>query len=83
MKQNLFRWLIPLIPYLPFKTLKDASLGLQRVFDYSQERVNAYLEKDASEKRGTLMSGFLDPETGKPKNGYNAWTIALSGHGFM
>lgn len=29
------------------------------------------------------MSGFLDSETGQPKDGYSSWSIALSGHGFM
>ncbi|KAE9377619.1 cytochrome P450 [Stipitochalara longipes BDJ] len=46
-------------------------------------QVKLYLDQDASKKKGTLMSGFLDPETGNPKDGYSPWSIALSGHGFI
>ncbi|KAG7417485.1 Averantin hydroxylase [Fusarium oxysporum f. sp. rapae] len=81
--QNTFAPIIPLIPYLPFKKLKDAYYGLQRVFSYSKERVEDYLKQDMSKKQGSLMSGFLDPTTGEPKEGYSAWSIALAGHGFI
>ncbi|EGU87694.1 hypothetical protein FOXB_01790 [Fusarium oxysporum f. sp. conglutinans Fo5176] len=63
--------------------LKDAYYGLQRVFSYSQQRVENYLKMDVSKKQGSLMSGFLDPTTGDPKEGYSAWSIALAGHGFI
>jgi len=82
-KQNTFASVIPIIPYLPFQQLKDAYFGLQRVFAYSQARVSDYLKLDVSQKEGTLMSGFLDSKTGEPKDDYSAWSIALSGHGFM
>ncbi|KAF8847666.1 cytochrome P450 [Acephala macrosclerotiorum] len=81
--QNKFAWLLPFIPYLPLQSLKDAYFGLQRVFAYSEAQAKQYLDQDASKKRGTLMSGFLDPETGNPKDGYSPWSIALSGHGFI
>ncbi|EWG42582.1 hypothetical protein FVEG_04347 [Fusarium verticillioides 7600] len=81
--QNTFAPIIPLIPYLPFKKLKNAYYGLQRVFSYSQERVEDYLKQDMSKKQGSLMSGYLDPATGEPKDGYSAWSIALAGHGFI
>ncbi|EXA32709.1 hypothetical protein FOQG_14383 [Fusarium oxysporum f. sp. raphani 54005] len=81
--QNTFAPIIPLIPYLPFAKLKDAYYGLQRVFSYSQERVGEYLKQDMSKKQGSLMSGYLDPTTGEPKEGYSAWSIALAGHGFI
>jgi hypothetical protein len=82
-QQNTFAPIIPLIPYLPFAKLKDAYYGLQRVFSYSQERIGDYLKQDMSKKQGSLMSGYLDPTTGEPKEGYSAWSIALAGHGFM
>ncbi|KAL1905731.1 hypothetical protein Sste5344_008537 [Sporothrix stenoceras] len=63
--------------------LKDAYFGLQRVFTYSQARVKEYLARDASDKRGSLMSGYLDAKSGKPKEGYSSWSIALAGHGFI
>ncbi|VTT81617.1 unnamed protein product [Fusarium fujikuroi] len=81
--QNTFAPVIPLIPYLPFKKLKDAYYGLRRVFSYAQERVEDYLKQDMSKKQGSLMSGYLDPATGEPKDGYSAWSIALAGHGFI
>ncbi|KAF5559213.1 benzoate 4-monooxygenase cytochrome P450 [Fusarium mexicanum] len=81
--QNTFAPIIPLIPYLPFNKLKDAYYGLQRVFSYSQERVEDFLKQDRSKKQGSLMSGYLDPTTGEPKDGYSAWSIALAGHGFI
>ncbi|KAF5974370.1 benzoate 4-monooxygenase cytochrome P450 [Fusarium coicis] len=81
--QNTFAPIIPLIPYLPFKKLKNAYYGLERVFSYSQERVEDYLKQDISNKQGSLMSGYLDPATGEPKDGYSAWSIALAGHGFI
>ena len=82
-QQNTFAWMIPYIPYLPFKSLKDAYFGLQQVFSYSQSQVNKYLNQDVSKKQETLMSGFLDLKTGQPKKDYDPWSIALSGHGFM
>ncbi|KAI1010868.1 hypothetical protein LB503_004910 [Fusarium chuoi] len=81
--QNTFAPIIPLIPYLRIKKLKDAYYGLQRVFSYSQERVEDFLKQDVSKKQGSLMSGYLDPATGEPKDGYSAWSIALAGHGFI
>ncbi|KAI3588990.1 cytochrome P450 [Fusarium oxysporum f. sp. albedinis] len=63
--------------------VSDAYYGLQRVFSYSQERVGDYLKQDMSKKQGSLMSGYLDPTTGEPKEGYSAWSIALAGHGFI
>ncbi|KAI6760319.1 hypothetical protein HG530_009179 [Fusarium avenaceum] len=81
--QNTFAQIIPLIPYLPFKKLKDAYYGLERVFSYAKERVEDYLKQDISKKQGSLLSGYLDPTTGEPKEGYSAWSIALSGHGFI
>ncbi|KAJ4124781.1 hypothetical protein BFJ70_g7771 [Fusarium oxysporum] len=47
------------------------------------ERVGDYLKQDMSKKQGSLMSGYLDPTTGEPKEGYSAWSIALAGHGFI
>ena len=82
-QQNTFASIIPYIPYMPFQSLKDAYFGLQRVFSYSQSQVKKYLDQDVSKKQDTLMSGFLDSKTGQPKEGYSAWSIALSGHGFM
>jgi hypothetical protein len=82
-QQNTFAWVLPFIPYTPFKFLKDAYFGLQRVFSYSQSQVNKYLALDVSKKQDTLMSGFLDSKTGQPKEDYDSWSIALSGHGFM
>ncbi|KAH6676808.1 cytochrome P450 [Halenospora varia] len=61
----------------------DAYFGLQRVFSYSQGQVNKYLDQDVSKKHDTLMSGFLDPKTGQPKEDYDPWSIAISGHGFI
>ncbi|KAH7225204.1 cytochrome P450 [Fusarium oxysporum] len=58
--------------------VSDAYYGLQRVFSYSQERVRDYLKEDMSKKQGSLMSGYLDPTTGEPKEGYSAWSIALA-----
>ncbi|CAK7203110.1 hypothetical protein SEUCBS139899_005839 [Sporothrix eucalyptigena] len=81
--QTTFAFIIPFIPYLPFKGLKDAYFGLQRVFTYSQERVKEYLARDASNKKGSLMSGYLDMNTGELKKGYSTWSIALAGHGFI
>ncbi|CAK7221341.1 hypothetical protein SEUCBS140593_004538 [Sporothrix eucalyptigena] len=81
--QTTFAFIIPFIPYLPFKGLKDAYFGLQRVFAYSQERVKEYLARDASNKKGSLMSGYLDMNTGELKKGYSTWSIALAGHGFI
>ncbi|UPL02936.1 hypothetical protein LCI18_013870 [Fusarium solani-melongenae] len=78
--QTTFSWLIPLIPILPFKKLKDSHYGLQRVFKYAQNRVNAFLNEETP-KPGTLMEAYLDG--GKPKPPYSAWYIALSGHGFI
>ncbi|KAL6414240.1 uncharacterized protein AUP68_00758 [Ilyonectria robusta] len=80
LKQTTFSWLIPLIPILPFKRLKDASYGLQRVFKYAQTRVDAFLNEEKPSP-GTLLEAYL--ENGKPKPPYSAWYIALSGHGFM
>ncbi|ENH74671.1 Cytochrome P450 67 [Fusarium oxysporum f. sp. cubense race 1] len=42
------------------------------------ERVRDYLKEDMSKKQGSLMSGYLDPTTGEPKEGYSAWSIALA-----
>ncbi|RBQ69331.1 hypothetical protein FVER14953_04347 [Fusarium verticillioides] len=47
------------------------------------ERVEDYLKQDMSKNQGSLMSGYLDPATGEPKDGYSAWSIALAGHGFI
>ncbi|KAK5105517.1 Allantoinase [Lithohypha guttulata] len=82
-QQNTFTFLIPWIPYLPFRALKDAYFGLQRVFAYSQACVKKYLSRDVSDKQSTLMSGFLDSKTGEPRKGYMPWSIAQAGHGFM
>lgn len=83
LKQNTFAPIVPLIPYLPFQALKDASFGLQRVFEYSEQRVKDFLKLPASEKEGTIISGYVDPKTGDLKKGYTAWSVALAGHGFM
>jgi hypothetical protein len=75
--------MIPFVPYLPFKRLRDAYFGLQRVLTYSQAGIREHLSLSPAEKEGTLMPGFLDKKTGQPKAPYSAWTIALAGHGFM
>ncbi|KAK5446757.1 hypothetical protein LTS15_009690 [Exophiala xenobiotica] len=82
-QQNVFAPIIPLIPYLPFQSLKNAYDGLQRVFAYSQARVADYLKLNKEQKEGTLISGYLDLKTGNPKEGYSPWSIALAGHGFI
>lgn len=80
--QVTFSWLIPFIPYLPVKAIQDAYFGLQRIFAYSQQRVDEYLASEGP-KQGTLMCAFLDSETGKPKPPYDSFKIALAGHGFI
>lgn len=82
LQQNTFAPIVPLIPFLPFKRLKDAFYGLHRVFTYSQERMHEYLALPLSEKKGSIMAGYLD-ENGQPKPPYNPWYMSLSGHGFM
>jgi hypothetical protein len=81
-QQNTFSWLLPFIPYLPSRTLRNAQEGLERIFTYSQQKVQAYLSAD-KEKAGTFMSAYLDEESGQPKHPYTAWDIALAGHGFV
>ncbi|KAJ2890852.1 uncharacterized protein MKZ38_001275 [Zalerion maritima] len=80
--QVTFSWLIPFIPYLPFKPIQDAYFGLQRVFKYARERVDAYLESD-EDKTSTLLSGYLDTKTGQPKEPYTPWSVTIAGHGFV
>lgn len=82
LQQNTFAPIVPLIPFLPIKQLKDACYGLHRVFAYSQERMHEYLALPLSEKKGSIMAGYLD-ENGQPKPPYNPWCMSLSGHGFM
>ncbi|KAK7709236.1 hypothetical protein SLS57_008771 [Botryosphaeria dothidea] len=80
-KQNTFSWLVPFIPFLPSKRLREAKLGLGRLFEYSQARVREFVDSGGSSN--SLLRAYLDPKTGQPKPPYSQWSIALAGHGFI